>query len=110
MQRAISASKFAAAVASDGVDEKDLRRQLEADRAVLTGRIERPVAVYITPRPDALPLYDAAVLRVAAAVEDLPATLALAGNYLGSLGVSRLVDGGAAAAARLLRVHGVSVV
>lgn len=93
------------ALASDGVDEEDLRRRLEADRAVLTGRAERPVAVYITPRPDALPLYDAAVLGAAAAVEELPPTLALAGNYLGSIGVSRLVDGGAAAAARLLRVQ-----
>ena len=85
-----------------GIDE-DLRRQLEADRAVLTGRHERPVAVYITPRPNALPLYDTAILRTAAAVEELPPGLALAGNYLGSLGVSRLVDGGAAAAARLLQ-------
>ena len=85
-----------------GIDE-DLRHQLEADRAVLTGRHERPVAVYITPRPNALPLYDTAILRTAAAVEALPPGLALAGNYLGSLGVSRLVDGGAAAAARLLR-------
>jgi oxygen-dependent protoporphyrinogen oxidase len=90
-----------------GLGEPEVRHQLEADRAVLTGRAERPVAVYITPRPDALPLYDAAVLRTAAAVAELPPTLALAGNYLGSLGVSRLVDGGAAAAARLLRVHGV---
>jgi len=88
-------------------DDEDLRPRLEADRAVLTGRAERPVAVYITPRPNVLPLYDDAVRRVASAVEELPPTLAVAGNYLGSLGVSRLVDGGAAAAARLLRVHGV---
>ena len=85
-----------------GIDE-DLRHQLEADRAVLTGRHERPLAVYVTPRPNALPLYDTAILRTAAAVEALPPGLALAGNYLGSLGVSRLVDGGAAAAARLLQ-------
>jgi len=88
-------------------DDEDLRPRLEADRAVLTGRAERPVAVYITPRPNALPLYDDAVRRVASAVEELSPTIAVAGNYLGSLGVSRLVDGGAAAAARLLRVHGV---
>ena len=87
----------------DGAIDEDLRHQLEADRAVLTGRHERPVAVYVTPRPNALPLYDTAILRTAAAVEALPPGLALAGNYLGSLGVSRLVDGGAAAAARLLQ-------
>ena len=87
---------------SGGDDEADFERRLEADRAVLTGRVERPVAVYITPRPNALPLYDTAVLKAAAAVEQLPPTFALAGNYLGSIGVSRLVDRGAAAAARLL--------
>ena len=88
-----------------GVDEGRLQRWLEADRAVLTGRHERPVAVYITPRPNALPLYDTAILRAAAAAEELPPTFALAGNYLGSLGVSRLVDGGAAAASRLQRIR-----
>jgi oxygen-dependent protoporphyrinogen oxidase len=96
-------------LSTDGVDEEDFRRRLEADRALLTGRTERPVAVYITARPNALPLYDAALLKVVAIVEELPATVALAGNYLGSLGVSRLVDGGADAAARLLRVQPVSV-
>jgi oxygen-dependent protoporphyrinogen oxidase len=88
--------------------EESLRRQLEADRAVLTGRTERPVAIYITPRPDALPLYDGAILGAAAAVDDLPPTLALAGNYLGAIGVSRLIDAGAAAAARLFRSQAVS--
>ena len=86
----------------------NLSDRLEADRLILTGRADDPVAVYVTPRPNALPLYDGAVLGAAAAVEDLPPTLAVAGNYLGSLGVSRLVDGGAAAAARLLRVHDVT--
>ena len=90
---------------ADGVDDEELQCRLEADRAVLTGRHERPVAVYITPRPNALPLYDTAILRAAAAVEELPPTVALAGNYLGSLGVSRLVDGGAAAASRLQRIR-----
>lgn len=92
----------------DVADDADLRSRLEADRFILTGRTDLPVGVYITPRPHAFPLYDAAVLRAADAVEHLPPTLAVAGNYLGSLGVSRLVDGGAAAAARLLRVGGIA--
>lgn len=92
------------ALASGVLDEEDLRRRVAADRGVLTGRADRPVAVYITPRPNALPLYDAALLDAARAAQALPPAIALAGNYLGALGVSRLVDGGAAAAARLLRV------
>ena len=88
-----------------GLNGEELRRRLEADRAVLTGRADRPVAVYITPRPDALPLYDAALIGAGRTAAELPPTLALAGNYLGAIGVSRLVDGGAAAAARLLRLQ-----
>ena len=95
------------AVAAGRLDEEDLRRRLDADRAVLTGRAERPVAVYMTPHPNALPLYDAAVLGAAAAIQELPPTLALVGNWLGSIGLSRLVEAGAAAAARLLRVDSV---
>lgn len=91
------------AFATGAIREQDLRSLLETDRALLTGRTDRAIAVYVTPRPGALPLYDQTVLHAAAAAERLPSTVALAGNYLGSIGVSQLVDRGADAAARLLR-------
>ncbi len=72
-----------------------------ADRQRLTGRSDPPVAIYVTPQFDALPVYDRAVLDAVAAARTLPPTIGLAGNYLGRLGVSRLVEGAAAAAERV---------
>jgi oxygen-dependent protoporphyrinogen oxidase len=76
--------------------------RLAADRARVTGRIERPVAWHITPQTGALPVYDSAVLDAQAALPDLPPGVAIAGNYLGKLGVSRLLDGAADAAERII--------
>jgi protoporphyrinogen/coproporphyrinogen III oxidase len=81
--------------------EDAVRARIVADRAVLTGRRDEPSACYVTPQLDALPVYDAAVVEAGAASAALPSTLALAGNYLGRLGVSNLLDGAAEAAARL---------
>jgi protoporphyrinogen oxidase len=78
-----------------------IQDQLMRDRATLTGRTSIPLALHITPHPDALPAYDAAVVRAQAALAGLPGAMAIAGNYLGRLGVSKLIDGAAEAAARL---------
>lgn len=81
--------------------EDAVRTRIAADRVVLTGRREQPQACYVTPQLDALPVYDAAVVDATGALPALPPTLAVAGNYLGRLGVSSLLDGAADASARL---------
>jgi protoporphyrinogen/coproporphyrinogen III oxidase len=81
--------------------EAAVRTCIATDRAVLTGRREEPSACYVTPQLGALPVYDTAVVDAGAALSALPPTLAVAGNYLGRLGVSRLLDGAAEAALRL---------
>jgi oxygen-dependent protoporphyrinogen oxidase len=81
--------------------EADTTALISADRTVLTGRSEQPLACYVTPHRDALPVYDAAVLAAQAALAELPPHLAIAGNYLGRLGVSGLLEGASEAAARL---------
>jgi hypothetical protein len=48
-------------------------------------------------------VYDAAVLGAQAALPELPPYLAIAGNYLGRLGVSGLLEGASEAASRLCR-------
>jgi protoporphyrinogen oxidase len=72
-----------------------------ADRSVLTRRQAVPGSCYVARQPDSLPVYDAAVLDAQAALGALPPRIALAGNYLGRLGVTHLLDGAADAAARL---------
>jgi hypothetical protein len=66
-----------------------------ADRRVLTGRSASPHAMYVTAYRDVLPIYSTAVLDAQAALPNLPAHLAITGNYLGRLGVSALIDGAA---------------
>jgi oxygen-dependent protoporphyrinogen oxidase len=82
-------------------DGAEAREAVVRDRAALTGRSDLPLASYVARRPRALPVYDAAVLEAQAALPDLPAHVAIAGNYLGRLGVSSLLTGAAEAAARL---------
>jgi len=84
-----------------GASTGALADQLANDRARATGRTVAPVSLHITPHPDALPVYDTAIVRAQSALDSLPPTIAIAGNYLGRLGVSKLVDGAALAAKRI---------
>jgi oxygen-dependent protoporphyrinogen oxidase len=86
--------------------DADAIRQMALDRRVLTGRSDPPAACYVTRQPHALPVYDTAVLHARAALDSLPAHIAVAGNYLGRLGVSNLVVGAAEAAGRLAIAEG----
>jgi oxygen-dependent protoporphyrinogen oxidase len=81
--------------------DADLAARLEHDREILTGQRRSPVAVFWTRRVPALPIYSAAIDDVRRRIGDLPPWLALAGNYLGRLGVAKLLDVAADAAARL---------
>ncbi len=64
------------------------------DRMRLTGRTDRPIALAPARAgaPPSLPVYDRTILTVQERLADLPPWLALAGNYLGRLGVARLLD------------------
>lgn len=90
---------------SDGAaDAARVMATIVADRAVLTGHGDTPLAVYSSigrgPLPT-LPVYSAGVLDIQRRLDDLPPWLALAGNYLGRLGVAKLLDVAEEAAARL---------
>lgn len=84
--------------------DADARDQVVRDRRILTGRSESPAGFYVTRQIDALPVYDAAVLAAQAAASALPEHLAIAGNFLGRLGVSSLLSGAADAAERIAGV------
>lgn len=85
-----------------GWDDDRLVQMLATDRRRLTGRDTTPLSLHITRWPAAIPVYDAAIRRVGSALgESLPPWLALAGNYLGRIGVAALLEQGAAAAARV---------
>lgn len=71
------------------------------DRFTVCGRHAAPLSTHITRSPKAIPIYDRAIADLQSSLTALPPWLALAGNYLGRIGVAALLAGGAAAAARL---------
>jgi oxygen-dependent protoporphyrinogen oxidase len=76
---------------------------LAGDRLLVTGRRDTPLAVHVTRWPEAIPIYDRAILTLKHALHHLPPWLSLAGNYLGTIGVAALLVRAEAAAARLQR-------
>ena len=71
--------------------DADVRRQLDADRAVATRRDARPVAVFATHHSPGLPVYGPAILELGDRLDDRPPWLELLGNYTGRPGVSSLL-------------------
>ena len=82
-------------------DDDRLLSALAADRRLVCGRDQPPLSATITRWPQAIPLYDATVLDVAARQSTLPPWLGVAGNYLGRIGVAALLDQAGAAADRI---------
>jgi oxygen-dependent protoporphyrinogen oxidase len=97
-------------VGPDCQDERRLWDAVAADRRVLTRRFDEPVAVVATVRRDAIPLYGMEIATIRDDLRTLPPWLALAGNYMGRLGVSKLVDVAAEAADRIARYNAVPAV
>jgi len=87
----------------DGLcDNRAVVDAMTFDRSVFTSRPDTPLGDCLVPPLAEIPVYDHAVSRAIDIVDNaLPAGIALAGNYLGRLGVSKLVDGAAEAADRL---------
>jgi protoporphyrinogen/coproporphyrinogen III oxidase len=81
--------------------DRQLLEMLAADRYVLCGRDAAPLSSYISRWPQAIPVYDGAIADLHSALAALPAGIALAGNYLGRLGVAALLDQAAIAADRI---------
>jgi oxygen-dependent protoporphyrinogen oxidase len=78
-----------------------LRAALADDRRLVTGREALPKSVYITRWPQAIPVYDAAILALKNGQPSLPPWLSLTGNYLGRIGVAALLEQAEAAATRV---------
>ena len=68
------------------------------DRRRLTGRAGDPLHLIVTTWAEAVPRYDEAILAVRRTLERGPVTnLAVAGNFVGQIGVAGLLEGAAEA-------------
>jgi oxygen-dependent protoporphyrinogen oxidase len=81
--------------------DDDVNAAQTRDRLALTNRHEQPVARVLTRWPQALPVYSEKILATAREAAKLPAWVAVAGNYVGTIGVAGLIDAAAAAAAKI---------
>ncbi len=68
------------------------RDRVLADRERMTSRRDEPFDVVMTSWPEAVPCYDTAITHAESALARLPAGVTLAGNYLGQIGVSALLE------------------
>jgi oxygen-dependent protoporphyrinogen oxidase len=84
-----------------GWTDDRLREALAGDRQLLTGRRDTPLAVHVTRWRQAIPVYDQTIVALKRESSTLPGWLALAGNYLGTIGVGGLLARAESAAARL---------
>lgn len=71
--------------------QENLPALLRADRYKLTGRDQQCAGIHIGYAPQAFPIYDYAIVALAALDTHLPAWLRVKGNYLGKRGVSDLI-------------------
>jgi oxygen-dependent protoporphyrinogen oxidase len=81
--------------------EDRLHRAIAEDRFRLAGRNDEPLASRLTRWEQAIPIYDENIPAIAGEMSSLPPGLALAGNYLGRIGVAALLDHARAAADRV---------
>lgn len=74
-----------------GLSDQELHAVISADHARLTGRQETALAGYITRWPQALPHYTIDLERSLATLPSLPKGIALSGNYLGGIGLAKIL-------------------
>jgi protoporphyrinogen oxidase len=74
------------------LSDDELRELLKAEHARLAGAEEEPLSVHITHWPQALPHYTLELEQALAALPPLPKGVALAGNYLGQIGLAKLAE------------------
>jgi oxygen-dependent protoporphyrinogen oxidase len=83
------------------LSEEDLGALMDRDRQLLCGRSVPPAARLVHRWRAALPHYDLQLESVRACGFDLPKGVFLAGNYVGGIGVSMLLEQAAAVATRV---------
>lgn len=85
---------FGGALDPDCVTSSDdeIRQTIRLDRERFYGLRAEPLAVHITRWPNALPHYSIELERILAALPAPPENIALVGNYLGRIGLAKILE------------------
>lgn len=74
------------------LDDDALHALIAVERERLYGRHDLPLEIHLTRWPEALPHYSTELERVLTTLPPLPCGVRLVGNYLGRIGLTRIVD------------------
>ena len=83
-------------------DDEEIRRAIERDRKACRIGSGAMLTLHVTRVPNALPLYDDAILAVRDACASLPPWLGVCGNYTGRIGAAALIAQAREQAGRLV--------
>lgn len=72
--------------------DRELIQLIATERKKLYGEDHEPVGIHLTTWPEALPHYSVDLERILTTLPAPPANVALVGNYLGRIGLAKLVE------------------
>jgi protoporphyrinogen/coproporphyrinogen III oxidase len=75
-----------------GLGDDEIRDTLLSDRERFYGKVDLPLATHITRWPTALPHYSIELERTLARLPAPPPNVALVGNYLGRIGLAKILE------------------
>ncbi|HXI25788.1 MAG TPA: FAD-dependent oxidoreductase [Pyrinomonadaceae bacterium] len=96
---------FGGALDADIIELNDdqFRALLASERERFYGKKDEPLALYINRRPKSIPHYTIELERALTNLPAPPANVALVGNYLGRIGLAKLIERAAVVAEEMVR-------
>ena len=79
--------------------DDQFRDLIAGERAKFYGRRDEPLALYVNRRPKAIPHYTIEMEQILTSLPSPPENIALVGNYLGRIGLAKLIERAAVVAA-----------
>jgi oxygen-dependent protoporphyrinogen oxidase len=74
------------------ISDRELIELIATERKRLYGEVHEPIGIHLTTWPEALPHYSTDLERILTALPTPPANIGLVGNYLGRIGLAKLVE------------------
>jgi len=74
------------------LSDRELIQLIATERKRLYGEDQEPIGIHLTTWPEALPHYSIDLERILTTLPAPPANVALVGNYLGRIGLAKLVE------------------
>ena len=90
------------------LSDDQFRELIATERERFYGKRDEPLALYINRRPNAIPHYTIELERTLTALPAPPANVVLVGNYLGRIGLAKLIERAAVVAEEMALTFGLA--